>query len=43
MHQLFVQAKTSNLPAAREKYAQAKYAQVSLLGCPATLPDWMFL
>lgn len=43
VHQLFVQAKTSNLPAAREKYAQPKFAQVSSLGCPTSLPDWMFL
>jgi hypothetical protein len=43
VHQLFIAAKSSNLPAAREKYASAKFAQVSQLGCPACLPEWMFL
>lgn len=42
VHALFVQAKTSNLPASRDKYASGKYASVSQLGCPDALPEWMF-
>lgn len=42
VHQLFIAAKSSNLPAARDKYALPKYGSVSQLGCPTTLPDWMF-
>ncbi len=42
VHALFVQAKTSNLPASRDKYASPKYASVSQLGCPEALPEWMF-
>lgn len=42
VHALFVQAKTSNLPASRDKYASLKYASVSQLGCPDALPEWMF-
>ena len=43
VHQLFVQAKTSSLPAARDKYASPKFAAVSQMGCADTLPDWMFV
>ena len=42
VHALFMQAKTSNLPASRDKYASPKYASVSQLGCADALPDWMF-
>ena len=42
VHALFLAAKSSNLPASRDKYASPKFASVSQLGCPNTLPDWMF-
>lgn len=42
VHGLFMAAKTSNLPASRDKYAAPKYASVSQLGCADALPDWMF-
>lgn len=42
VHQLFLQAKTSTLPASRDKYASPKFACVSQLGCLDKLPDWMF-
>lgn len=42
IHHLFVGAKTSALPASREKYASPKYGSVSLLRAPETLPDWLF-
>ncbi|KAI8103512.1 hypothetical protein M9435_004849 [Picochlorum sp. BPE23] len=42
IHNLFVSAKTSALPASREKYASSKYGSVSLLRAPETLPDWLF-
>lgn len=42
VHGLFLAASSSNLPASREKYAQAKYGSVSGLGCPEVLPDFLF-
>ncbi|KAL4448854.1 hypothetical protein ABPG77_007571 [Micractinium sp. CCAP 211/92] len=42
VHQLFLQAKSSNLPASRDKYGSPKFACVSQLGCLDKLPDWMF-
>ncbi|GAB4820095.1 hypothetical protein N2152v2_007141 [Parachlorella kessleri] len=42
VHSLFVQAKTSSLPASREKYASSKFASVSQLGTADSLPEWVF-
>lgn len=42
VHHLFVNAKTSSLPATRDKYASSKLAAVSQLGAPEVLPDWLF-
>ena len=42
VHQLFLHAKTSQLPASREKYASAKYGSVSMLRAPPTLPVALF-
>ena len=42
VHALFGGAKSSNLPASRDKYASPKYASVSQLGCAEALPEWMF-
>ena len=42
VHQLYVAAKSSNLPASRDKYASPKFASVSQLGCADALPEWMF-
>jgi cyclin A len=42
IHKLFLSAKTSALPASREKYASPKYGAVSEFGAPETLPDWLF-
>ena len=42
VHSLFVQAKTSSLPASREKYASSKFAAVSQLGTADNLPEWLF-
>jgi cyclin-A len=42
VHGLFVGARTSNLPASREKYASPKFASVSQLGVVETLPEWLF-
>lgn len=43
VHSLFIQAKTSSLPASREKYASSKFATVSQLGSAEHLPDWLFV
>ena len=42
IHQLFLHAKTSQLPASREKYASPKYGQVSCLRAPEYLPEALF-
>lgn len=42
IHQLFLRAKTSQLPASREKYGSTKYGQVSWLRAPETLPESLF-
>lgn len=42
IHRMFLNSKTSALPASREKYASSKYGSVSLLRAPETLPDWLF-
>ena len=42
IHQLFLHAKTSQLPASREKYSSSKYGSVSLLRAPSQLPDGLF-
>lgn len=42
IHELFLHAKTSQLPASREKYASPKYGSVSLLQAPSALPGALF-
>jgi len=42
IHRLFVGAKTSQLPASREKYGSSKYGQVSWLSAPEKLPESLF-
>ena len=42
LHQLFLQAPRSALPASREKYASPKFGAVSQLAAPAALPAWLF-
>lgn len=42
IHKLFVSAKTSQLPASREKYGSIKYGQVSWLSAPEKLPESLF-
>lgn len=42
VHSLFVQAKTSSLPASREKYAHSKFSAVSQLGTAESLPEYLF-
>lgn len=42
LHQLFLSAKTSSLPASRDKYASPKYGAVSQLGAADVLPNWLF-
>ena len=42
VHQLFVAAKTSGLPAARDKYGSPKFGSVSQLGTVDMLPAWLF-
>jgi cyclin-A len=42
LHGLFLGARTSALPASRDKYANAKFGQVSLLGVPDSLPESLF-
>lgn len=42
IHQLFLHAKTSSLPASREKYSSQKYGSVSLLRAPSVLPQGLF-
>lgn len=42
IHSLFLGAKTSALPASREKYSSSKYGSVSLLRAPEVLPEWLF-
>ena len=42
LHQLFLGARTSSLPASREKYNSPRLGAVSTLGAPDSLPDWLF-
>jgi cyclin A len=42
LHQLFLQARRSALPASREKYASPKFGAVSQLGAPQALPAYLF-
>jgi len=42
IHGLFLGARTSALPASRDKYSHAKFGQVSLLGVPDSLPESIF-
>lgn len=42
IHHLFVGAKTSALPASREKYGSPKYGSVSTLRTTEKLPEWLF-
>eukprot|EP00887_Chlorella_sp_A99_P007227 scaffold2.g7227.t1 len=42
VHALFMGAKTSSLPASREKYASPKFGSVSQLSTVDVLPAWLF-
>lgn len=42
LHQLFIGARTSTLPASREKYSSPRLGSVSTLVSPENLPEWLF-